>query len=303
MIKRHVPVIISFVAVSLLAACSSTNPQIPGLTPIPSLPPGATLTEIPALQATPISASTLAEQPSGQDSAALGAPLFLENCSPCHGNLGQGVDGPNLRNSQYVQTATDQDLFQTIAAGRSGSEMPAWLQDYGGALTDIQIGNVVAYLYTLQDVSSVPSATPPPLEPTSTPLPANAPTPEPAQPSNPGSPGPAASMNGDAGQGESYFGQYCAACHGPQGVQGIPNPGSDDGSVPVLNPIDPTIVNPDPKVFAANLDLFIEHGSVPEGPNPRLAMPTFGDSKMLTPQQISDLIAYVMSLNGVEQNR
>lgn len=68
-----------------------------------------------------------------------------------------------------------------------------------------------------------------------------------------------------------------------------------------MNPIDPTIANPDPKIFAANADLFIQHGSLPEGPGPVLIMPSFGDSKMLTEQQMADLIAYVMSLNGVNQ--
>ena len=46
-----------------------------------------------------------------------------------------------------------------------------------------------------------------------------------------------------------------------------------------------------------NLDLFLEHGSTPEGPNPKETMPAWGDTKKLTPQQIADVIAYVMSLN------
>jgi hypothetical protein len=80
-------------------------------------------------------------------------------------------------------------------------------------------------------------------------------------------------------------------------VQCIPNPGSDDGSVPVLNPIDPTIANADSQIFGQNLELFIEHGSVPEGSGPLLMMPPFGDGKMLSEQEIADLIAYVISLN------
>ena len=77
-------------------------------------------------------------------------------------------------------------------------------------------------------------------------------------------------------------------------------PGSDDGSVPALNPIDPTIANPDSKVFAANVDRVVQHGSQPDGPNPALMMPSFGDDELLTQQQIADLIVYVMSLNGVQ---
>jgi mono/diheme cytochrome c family protein len=43
--------------------------------------------------------------------------------------------------------------------------------------------------------------------------------------------------------------------------------------------------------------LFIEHGSTPEGDNPAKSMPAWGDNNTLTPQQIADVIAYIMSLN------
>jgi mono/diheme cytochrome c family protein len=233
-----------------------------------------------------------------QENAALGAPIYLENCTSCHGIEGEGVDAPPLRNSQYIQNSSDQDIYGTIANGRRHTEMPAWLQGNGGPLTKAEIYNVIGYLETLQNVSPMPSATPGPPEPTEAPQPTGGPTPEPAQPSFSGGPGQAASMTGDSSKGRPEFGMYCASCHGPEGVQGIPNPGSDDGSVPPLNPIDPTIANPDPKVFAKNVDLFIQHGSIPEGPSPMILMPSFGDSNMLTQQQIADIIAYVISLNG-----
>jgi mono/diheme cytochrome c family protein len=117
-----------------------------------------------------------------------------------------------------------------------------------------------------------------------------------ARPSNPGGPGPALDLKGDPKNGAQIF-VNCVPCHGDQGKGGVKNPGSTDGTVPSLNPIDPTIANPDPKVFAYNIDLFVEHGSTPDGPNPALKMPAWGDTKGLTPQQIADVIAYVMSLN------
>ena len=281
----------------LLFACASPNPQPPGLTPIPTLAPGATTTLLPALQAASV---TTAPAAAANTDPAMGAPIFLKNCSPCHGTRGEGVTAPALRNNPFIQTAGDQAIFTTVASGRSGTAMPAWLQANGGPLTDTQINSVVAFLHKLQGVSPLPTATPMPPEPTETPSPPTAPTPAPARPSNPGGPGAAATLKGDAARGKPLFGTYCATCHGPEGVRGIPNPGSDDGSVPVLNPIDPTIANKDPKVFAANVDLFVEHGSVPAGPSPQIIMPSFGDLKMLTDQQIADLIAYVMSLNGVK---
>jgi mono/diheme cytochrome c family protein len=53
-------------------------------------------------------------------------------------------------------------------------------------------------------------------------------------------------------------------------------------------------------VFARTLDLFIEHGSTPEGPNPKDVMAAWGDDGKLTPQQIADVIAYIVSLNPPE---
>jgi mono/diheme cytochrome c family protein len=270
----------------LLAACSP-NPQPEALTPIPTLAPAGAATLVPALQG-PGAAGT---SPGGQADTAQGEQVFQQNCSACHGAQAEGGAGPALRDNQYIQTASDQAITDTIANGRAGGGMPAWSQAKGGSLTDAEIADVVAFLHTLQAMT----------QPTQTPTAATEATPEPAQPSKPGGPGEAATLTGDVSQGESLFSQICTACHGPQGTQGISNPGSDDGSVPVLNPIDPTLVNADPKIFAANVDLFVQHGSTPAGPQPQIAMPSFGDSGTLTQQQIADLIAYVMHLNGVEQ--
>ena len=93
------------------------------------------------------------------------------------------------------------------------------------------------------------------------------------------------------------YAQQCTKCHGEAGKGGVANPGSTDGSIPALNPIDETLVDKDPKVYALNIDLFMEHGSTPGGPNPKEKMTAWGDEKKLTPQQIADVIAYVISLN------
>ncbi len=287
---------VTFILAICLAACSSPNPQLPGLTPIPTLAAGTEPTLVPALQVAP-EATVSASITMTQANAALGAPIFLKNCSNCHGVQGEGVVGPALRNSQYIQTAGDQAVFQTIAAGRPGTKMPAWLQINGGPLDETEIADVVAYLRARQNVAPLPTAAPPTPEPTETPLPPNAPTPVPAQPSISGQPGPAASLTGSADRGKVLFGTFCAACHGPEGLQGVPNPDSDDGTVPSLNPIDPTIANADPKVFAANVDRFLEHGSVPSGPSPAIMMPAFGDGHLLANQQLADIIAYLIALN------
>ena len=295
MTTRNLLTLAIILLVALAAsACSSPNPQPAGLTPVPTLPPGATPTLVPAISAPPTSAAV---NPNATPEAALGAPIFEQNCSPCHGNNAEGIIGPALRDNKFVQ-AGGSNLYDIIAGGRPGTQMPAWLQANGGPLNESQINNTIAYLGTLQNVPPLPTATPIPTEtPEPTSAAASAATPEPAVPSEPGGPGPAASLTGDPTRGMPLFGEYCAACHGPEGVQGVPNPDSDDGSVPPLNPIDPTIANSNPKVFAKNLDLFIEHGSIPSGPGPQIRMPSFGDSKMLSPQQIADIIAYIIQLN------
>jgi mono/diheme cytochrome c family protein len=274
-VRMSMAVLLTLGVLLLLMVACSLNPS-PTLTPIPTLAPGSA--------------------PAPPD-PALGVDVYEKNCTGCHGVRAEGTDSPALRNNRFI-TSGDQAVYQMIADGLPGTEMPAWLQANGGPLDSEEIYDLIAYLKALQGVVPLPTATPQPPEPTETPRPANAATPAPAEPSQPGGPGPAATLAGSANSGKLLFGKYCAECHGPQGRLGRPNPGSDDGTAPTLSPIDPTISNKDPKVFAANIDLFLEHGSIPAGPNPEMRMPDFGDRKLLQPQQLADIIAYIISLNS-----
>jgi mono/diheme cytochrome c family protein len=158
--------------------------------------------------------------------------------------------------------------------------------------------SLVLTLWTLVGCARepIPTSVPPSSAPTMPTDTAATEAAEPARPSNPGGPGPALELKGDPENGAQVFAN-CVPCHGNQGTGGVVNPGSSDGTVPSLNPIDATIANIDPKLFAYNVDLFVEHGSTPDGTNPAFKMPAWGDSKSLTPQQIADVIAYVISLN------
>jgi mono/diheme cytochrome c family protein len=127
-----------------------------------------------------------------------------------------------------------------------------------------------------------------------------APTPsgeEPARPNTPGGPGTAATMSGDIQVGKQIFIDHCQMCHGSEGKGEVLNPGSDDGTIPVLNPIDSTLVSSNYGTFAYNIDLFIQNGSRPAGVNPARYMPPWGTQNGLTQQQIADVIAYIISLN------
>jgi uncharacterized repeat protein (TIGR01451 family) len=115
--------------------------------------------------------------------------------------------------------------------------------------------------------------------------------------------GPAATIHGDPLSGRKIFAANCTTCHGDLGAMGEDNPGSDDGIVPVVNPLDPEEFldesQGDPAAVAGAIDLFIQHGSRPAGDDPQMLMPAWGDKKLLTQAQIADVEAYVMQLNGV----
>jgi ubiquinol-cytochrome c reductase cytochrome b subunit len=113
---------------------------------------------------------------------------------------------------------------------------------------------------------------------------------------------PAQQFIGNAKHGSLLFRQNCSSCHGPEGKGGVPNPGSDDGKVPSLNPIEEGLADRDPARFAAKIDPYIQNGETPSGPRPALRMPGFGKSLALTQAQISHLHAYILSLNGVERS-
>ena len=113
--------------------------------------------------------------------------------------------------------------------------------------------------------------------------------------------GEAARVIGSSERGAVLFKNYCSSCHGPKGTLGMPNPGSDEGNVPRLNPVSRELYSGDPKTFAANIDRFIQHGSVPSGNRPSLSMLAFGDTHTLTQQEIANVEAYVTSINGVDR--
>jgi uncharacterized repeat protein (TIGR01451 family) len=114
--------------------------------------------------------------------------------------------------------------------------------------------------------------------------------------------GAAATMHGDPTAGRELFAHICITCHGDRGTGGVLNPGSDDGTVPTLNPIDPGFldgIQGDPSTFAHELDFFVQHGSRPAGPNPALSMIPWGDAQLLSQPDLANAEAYVMQLNGV----
>ena len=73
---------------------------------------------------------------------ALGASLYEENCTMCHGANGEGVTGPALGNPMLLATATDHFLRYAIAEGRDSTAMIA----FKNVLKDEEIDALTAFL-------------------------------------------------------------------------------------------------------------------------------------------------------------
>ncbi len=114
-------------------------------------------------------------------------------------------------------------------------------------------------------------------------------------------PGRAAFIIGSPERGAELFKRNCSSCHGEGGASGVPNPGSAEGRVPDLKPIDHELHSQNAQVFAENIDRYVQRGATPAGPGPAIRMPAFGDSTTLTQQEIANIEAYVLFLNGVDR--
>ncbi|GHA43445.1 Cbb3-type cytochrome c oxidase subunit CcoP [Amylibacter ulvae] len=79
--------------------------------------------------------------------AMLGKPLFMDNCSACHGETGLGdreQGAPNLADALWLFGGDRDSVVQTITNSRFGV-MPAWQ----GRITDVQIKQVAFYVHQL----------------------------------------------------------------------------------------------------------------------------------------------------------
>jgi cytochrome c oxidase cbb3-type subunit 3 len=76
--------------------------------------------------------------------AALGAPVYEENCASCHGNFGEGITdlgAPNLRDDAWIYESSRKGIAEIIYRGPAGV-MPSW----EGRLTDAEIRKLVLYI-------------------------------------------------------------------------------------------------------------------------------------------------------------
>ena len=244
-----------------------------------------------------------------------GKSLFSsQGCTGCHMIDGKGGSvGPNLTNIGSQGLSKDWLIVQIKDPKKHN---PSSIMPSFSSISEQDINALTTFLESLKSSSSQsstqskqPSASsktsePNTFETTTSSIPSEpneTPLPNPTSNINPSHVGKAAYLVGNPSHGKNLFENHCVICHGKDGKDNVPNPGSDDGTVPPLNPIDRAIYNPNPITFAENIDRFIQHGSKPEGPDPEKNMPAFGDDLKLTQQMIAELQAYVLKLNGVNR--
>jgi len=97
-------------------------------------------------------------------SLAAGEATFLLRCTGCHGRKADGK-GPNsldisprprnLRNQAFIQSVSDQRLFESILYGVQGTAMPPWI-DYG--LSQSDVGDLINYIRSLNQPATQPKA-------------------------------------------------------------------------------------------------------------------------------------------------
>lgn len=228
-----------------------------------------------------------------------GARIFVSaHCIVCHTIEGTGGTlGPDLSHEAQAGRTREWLITQILDPFKHN---PTTIMYSHKSLTEQQLDDLTGFLLNPSAGKAAlqaalgkhlqrPAATAPPA------------VPQPPAVGKQGPPGPAVKMVGDPRHGKRLFDLDCRKCHGANGEGGVPNPGSAAGQVPPLAPISRSLFSEDPLVFVENLDRFVQHGATPPGSNPALRMPAFGATRALTQQEIANIEAYLMSLNGVDR--
>lgn len=75
-----------------------------------------------------------------------GIEIYVQNCSTCHGNAGEGIGMiPGLNREELIEARSDL-LFKSIARATHGRAMASWHIDEGGILSDYQLNEVVTMI-------------------------------------------------------------------------------------------------------------------------------------------------------------
>jgi mono/diheme cytochrome c family protein len=195
---------------------------------------------------------------------AAGAHLFVQfACSSCHGEQGKGAvspDVPALKDVGKSLTISQMTSIINHGLGESDNPQKPYMPVWGPVISETQVADLVEYIAAglpkVQDADPVPV----PRE------------------------------QGAAVAGAAlYVRNGCINCHGPSGLGGVPNPLSEDKTIPPLSGQDfREEFNTDEKITE-----MIRSGSV-IGKPPIASMPHWGG--ILSDEDLADLVAYLKTL-------
>ncbi len=91
---------------------------------------------------------------SAAEDIAKGRSLFKEKtCTVCHGELGQGINGPNLTDHFWIHGGSINEIFKTIKYGVPEKGMKAWKSEISAP----HMAQIASYIMSLKD-SNPPGA-------------------------------------------------------------------------------------------------------------------------------------------------
>jgi mono/diheme cytochrome c family protein len=195
---------------------------------------------------------------------AMGAHLFVQfACSSCHGEQGQGgvsSDVPALKDIGSSLTVAQLSSIIEHGLGESANPQKPYMPVWGPVISSSQVNDLVEYIQ-----AGLPKV-----------IDAN--------------PVPVPRDQGEAVAGAALYVRYgCINCHGPSGLGGVPNPLSEDKTVPALSGQDfREEFNTDAKITE-----MIRSGSV-IGKPPITSMPHWGG--IIPDADLAALVAYLKTL-------
>jgi len=81
------------------------------------------------------------------DAIAAGRRIFVDRCSQCHGEAGEGTKKrPGLKSKRVQDQATEGDLHWLLVNGNMRKGMPSWAK-----LPDQQLWQVITYVKSLHE--------------------------------------------------------------------------------------------------------------------------------------------------------
>jgi cbb3-type cytochrome c oxidase subunit III len=195
---------------------------------------------------------------------AEGAHTFNQfACAQCHGPNGSGGVSPSVPALQVVGKAMTPTQLRSIidhGLGQPANPTKPYMPVWGQVISARQVTALIAYLHA--GLPAVAGATAAPVQ----------------------------TDQGPVVEGAQLYVRYgCVNCHGPNGLGGVPNPVSEDKTIPPLSGADFFAeFNTDQKIIDV-----IRSGSV-LGRAPIVSMPHWGG--ILTDAQLQALAAYIKTL-------